>query len=63
MFDKLRCAALASLEQSARNPPYKFYKFNVCDVAPSKDVFEREPPDAILHLAAESHESYKVGIR
>ena len=45
-------AALASVESDRR---YAFEKVDVCDAAALTEVFGRHAPDAVLHLAAESH--------
>ena len=55
-LDKLTYAAnLASLASIADHPHYKFYRIDVCDREGVASVFAREQPDAVLHLAAESH--------
>ena len=46
---------LASLETIAENRKYSFYQVNVCDRAAISDILRLEKPDAIMHLAAESH--------
>ena len=46
---------LASLESIAGNPNYAFYQVNVCDRQAVSDILRLEKPDAIMHLAAESH--------
>jgi dTDP-glucose 4,6-dehydratase len=46
---------LASLESIAANRKYSFYQVNVCDRAAVSDILRLERPDAIMHLAAESH--------
>ena len=55
-IDKLTYAAnpksLESLESSNK---YKFYKCDICDIDMLKEIFTREQPDKIMHLAAESH--------
>ena len=48
-------ANLASLDGISSNPLYSLYKINVCDRAAVADILRLEQPDAILHLAAESH--------
>jgi dTDP-glucose 4,6-dehydratase len=54
--DKLTYAAdLASLAGAALNPSYAFEKVDVCDAEALRSVFARHAPDAVLHLAAESH--------
>ncbi len=55
-IDKLTYAAnlksLSSIEKSSR---YFFEKLDICDRNLLNDVFEKYKPDAIMHLAAESH--------
>ena len=54
--DKLTYAAnprnLAAVDRSDR---YKFYQYDICDEARMRDVFSECQPDAVMHLAAESH--------
>jgi dTDP-glucose 4,6-dehydratase len=55
-FDKLTYAGnLESLRSICENPRYRFVKGDICDQAAVRDLFEQELPDAVLHLAAESH--------
>jgi dTDP-glucose 4,6-dehydratase len=54
--DKLTYAATPeALESAADSPAYAFEKVDICDGAALRDVFARHRPDAIMHLAAESH--------
>ncbi|MCZ4329944.1 dTDP-glucose 4,6-dehydratase [Castellaniella denitrificans] len=54
--DKLTYAGnLESLASVAQNPRYAFVHLDICDAAGLADVFERHHPDAVMHLAAESH--------
>ena len=54
--DKLTYAAnLASLPGAAGHRRYAFEPVDICDAAAMAGVFERHRPDAIMHLAAESH--------
>lgn len=46
---------LESLESIASSPRYNFEQVNVCDYQNVKRVFEQYQPDAVMHLAAESH--------
>jgi dTDP-glucose 4,6-dehydratase len=46
---------LAALEEAANDPRHAFHKVDVADAPAVRAVFEREQPDAVLHLAAESH--------
>lgn len=54
--DKLTYAAnLASLESIEHSQRYTFVRADICDRAAMDEVFERHAPDAVMHLAAESH--------
>ncbi len=54
--DKLTYAGnLTALEPVSDDPRYGFEQVDVCDGAELKRVFERYRPDAVLHLAAETH--------
>lgn len=54
--DKLTYAAnLASLGAIASNPRYAFIRADICDRKAIEQIFERYAPDAVMHLAAESH--------
>ncbi len=48
-------ANLGSLESVERDPRYSFHQANICDAPAMAAILRREQPDAILHLAAESH--------
>ena len=48
-------ANLHSLDPIAGSDRYTFRQLNICDHAAMADLFARENPDAVLHLAAESH--------
>jgi len=54
--DKLTYAgnveSLAGVVDSER---YTFYMTDICDGAALERIFERHAPDALIHLAAESH--------
>jgi dTDP-glucose 4,6-dehydratase len=39
----------------AGNERYRFHKLDICDAEAMASLFAREAPDAVLHLAAESH--------
>jgi dTDP-glucose 4,6-dehydratase len=55
-IDKLTYAGnLDSLREVASNPRYKFEKADICDAEHIGQLFEKYRPDAIMHLAAESH--------
>jgi dTDP-glucose 4,6-dehydratase len=55
-LDKLTYAGhLSSLQSLPDGADYTFVKGDVCDGALLKSVFEETRPDAVLHLAAESH--------
>jgi dTDP-glucose 4,6-dehydratase len=54
--DKLTYAATPeALESAAESPAYAFEKVDICDGPALRDVFARHRPDAVMHLAAESH--------
>ena len=54
--DKLTYAANRdSLREIADDPAYHFYQLDVCQRESLADVLQRHQPDAIIHLAAESH--------
>jgi dTDP-glucose 4,6-dehydratase len=55
-IDKLTYAAnLRSLEPLAGDPAYAFERVDICDRADVEGVFAKYEPDAVIHLAAESH--------
>ena len=54
--DKLTYAGnLESLEFVENNPRYAFEQVDICDAKALAHVFEYHQPDAVMHLAAESH--------
>ncbi len=54
--DKLTYAGnLESLTDVAKNPRYKFEQADICDRERIKRIFAEHRPDAVMHLAAESH--------
>ncbi|TAM89708.1 MAG: dTDP-glucose 4,6-dehydratase [Candidimonas sp.] len=54
--DKLTYAGNpASLRDVAGNPQYVFERVDICDRPALERVFRTHQPDAVLHLAAESH--------
>ncbi len=54
--DKLTYAAcLESLETVVDNPRYHFEPIDICNRPGVEHVFKQHRPDAVLHLAAESH--------
>ena len=54
--DKLTYAGnLESLASVADDPRYRFEQVDIVDRAALEDVFRRHRPDAVMHLAAESH--------
>lgn len=56
VVDKLTYAAnLASLAPAATSPQYRFVKADICDRTAMDALMADTRPDAILHLAAESH--------
>jgi dTDP-glucose 4,6-dehydratase len=46
---------LESLTEVDQSPKYTFEHVNICDIKELERVFEQHQPDAIMHLAAESH--------
>ncbi|WP_426179216.1 dTDP-glucose 4,6-dehydratase [Pseudomonas sp. TWRC1-2] len=55
-LDKLTYAGnLESLGESATSSRYSFERVDICDADQLKRVFEEHRPDAVMHLAAESH--------
>lgn len=48
-------ANLANLSSVEQSPNYIFEKIDICDFEAIKSVIEKHQPDAIMHLAAESH--------
>ena len=54
--DKLTYAAnLASLDPISSDSRYQFYRVDICDADRVAEIFSRHKPDAMIHLAAESH--------
>jgi len=54
--DKLTYAGnLESLAEVAGNPRHVFVQADICDLRKMRDVFGQHRPDAVMHLAAESH--------
>ena len=55
-IDKLTYAANQSaLKEVENNPRYVFEQIDICDLKAIESVFEKYQPDAVMHLAAESH--------
>jgi len=55
-LDKLTYAGnLESLTSVANNARHHFEQVDICDAGAVHQVFERYRPDAVMHLAAESH--------
>jgi dTDP-glucose 4,6-dehydratase len=54
--DKLTYAGnLASLAETLHDPRHHFEQVDICDAPEVARVFEEHRPDAVMHLAAESH--------
>src|SRR5215208_5355928 len=54
--DKLTYSGnLDSLRDVAKAPNYRFHRADICDEAAIDEIFAAERPDAVMHLAAESH--------
>src|SRR3546814_3485502 len=55
-LDKLTYAATPeALEEAADSSRYAFAKVDVCDAQALRRAFAEHRPDAVMHLAAESH--------
>ena len=55
-IDKLTYAGnLESLKEVDQNPRYQFQQVDICDALKLEQAFEQFQPDAVMHLAAESH--------
>ena len=46
---------LESIATVSDNERYNFVQANICDAQAMGDIFEKYQPDAVMHLAAESH--------
>src|SRR2546425_3706920 len=56
VVDKLTYAGnLASLASVQDHPRYRFSRTDICDRPAIADIFSSFQPDAVMHLAAESH--------
>ena len=56
VIDKLTYAGnLASLASVQGHPRYRFSRTDICDRPAVADIFSSFQPDAVMHLAAESH--------
>jgi dTDP-glucose 4,6-dehydratase len=55
-IDKMTYAASeAALDQANGNPRHRLVKADITDASAMRDCFQRFQPDAVMHLAAESH--------
>ncbi len=55
-LDALTYAAdLSTLDRISGSERYSFEKANICDAAALNRIFSKHKPDAVMHLAAESH--------
>ena len=55
-LDKLTYAGnLESLAETRESPRYAFEQIDICDRSGLDRVFAQHQPDAVMHLAAESH--------
>ncbi|WP_434458538.1 dTDP-glucose 4,6-dehydratase [Stutzerimonas urumqiensis] len=60
--DKLTYAGnLESLAHISQSPRYTFERVDICDRAELDRVFREHQPDAVMHLAAESHVDRSIG--
>ena len=56
VVDKLTYAGnLDSIREFLHNDRLTFYQTDICDAAALNEIFQNEQPDAVMHLAAESH--------
>ena len=56
VLDKLTYAGnLESLSEVASDPRFQFAQIDICDAQSVRNAFDHFQPDAIIHLAAESH--------
>jgi dTDP-glucose 4,6-dehydratase len=46
---------LESLTSISSHPHYTFYQIDICNTSGLEHVFQKHQPDAVIHLAAESH--------
>lgn len=54
--DKLTYAGnLECLESVASSPRYQFERVDICDAETVRQLFRRHEPDAVIHLASETH--------
>ncbi len=54
--DKLTYAGnLQSLKDVEKDSRYHFERADICNIEAMRDIFARHKPDAVMHLAAESH--------
>ena len=60
--DKLTYAGtLTSLEPISENKRYGFVRADICDADRMRSIFDAEQPDAVVHLAAETHVDRSIG--
>lgn len=48
-------ACLANVAEVENHPNYAFLETDICDGAAMRNAFDKHQPDAVMHLAAESH--------
>lgn len=54
--DKLTYAGnLENLETFRDHPNHRFYHVDICDRTAIRDIFSKEQPEVVVHMAAESH--------
>ncbi|HEX2915000.1 MAG TPA: GDP-mannose 4,6-dehydratase [Chloroflexia bacterium] len=49
-----------NIQQASRHPDYTLYRADIRDYAAMQDIFEKEKPDKICHLAAMANVRYSV---
>src|SRR6476660_900899 len=63
VVDKMTYAGnLASLSPVAARSQYAFEKHDICDADALKKIFAKHQPDAVVHLAAESHVDRSISV-
>ncbi|MDG6897962.1 dTDP-glucose 4,6-dehydratase [Actinobacillus delphinicola] len=62
-IDKLTYASnLSALSTVSSHPNYIFEQVDICDIPKIRELFQHYQPDAIMHLAAESHVDRSIDI-
>ncbi|RUR12744.1 dTDP-glucose 4,6-dehydratase [Legionella sp. km772] len=60
-IDKLTYAGnLQALIKISQHKRYQFHQLDICSAEEIQDIFNTSQPDAVMHLAAESHVDYSI---